>query len=680
MGAAAESVEKTGPIGRLQRVGVVLEDAYATFDLRWMGVFRVLFGVLLCVDLIRRWAVADDFYTNDGVLPNHFSLFRPLGRNVFSLYHSFSSLPQVNVAFAVTLAIFVTFTLGYRTRLFHALSLVCITSLNARNLLVENGGTVVVNLLCFWTLFLPLGQRFSLDALRRSLAARREHAPADLNLRDRSGDEAGAHSFRSLACFALLLQWSLIYFFNVVHKSGHGWRDGSALHWFLYQDRIVTWFGIFVRENVPFSVLRAFTYATLVVEGALAGLLLVPVGRVWARRVALLFALGLHGGIAATSRLGPFSYVMTLFFLLPLSGADWELAKRWFRLGRRPLTVVYDADCGLCFRICRVLARLDGEGLLRFVASADRANLPEGLSEEVLAQTVVAVRRDGRVSLRERALADILGTLPLWGLGLGLVLRAPGVSRLARLGYDFVAKRRHRLSASLGYGACGVRAAEARHETANLTASTPHGFERLWPGVTRSRFLVRELLAAGAIVMLFNQIAIDNDWARRRIRVKQPVAFAWVVDTFRLLQGWRMFAPEPPYEDGRLVVDARTADGRKLDPLTGLEPDFDPHTDVGWGQTQLWCDYQLKMYFSRYAVYRQHLRKYLENWHRHTGRSEDRLVAFDVWWVRDKSPPPGRSRGQPLEPVRLLTHGRVKDSGAAPWIERAKSDEAGGQG
>ena len=46
------------------------------------------------MDLLRRWAVARDFYTNDGVLPNHFSLFRPRGRDVFSLYHAFSTLPD----------------------------------------------------------------------------------------------------------------------------------------------------------------------------------------------------------------------------------------------------------------------------------------------------------------------------------------------------------------------------------------------------------------------------------------------------------------------------------------------------------------------------------------------------------------------------------------------------------
>ena len=97
------------------------------------------------------------------------------------------------LAFALTAVVFLTFTVGYRTRLFHLLSLLCITSLNARNLLVENGGTVVMNLLCFWTAFLPLGRRVSIDALLASLAAHQEQSTSDLNLRHHQ-PEGGASS------------------------------------------------------------------------------------------------------------------------------------------------------------------------------------------------------------------------------------------------------------------------------------------------------------------------------------------------------------------------------------------------------------------------------------------------------------------------------------------------------
>src|SRR5450432_2647171 len=84
-------------------LSTVFREAYLSADVCWLGVFRVLYGVLLIVDLLRRWTVVRFYYTNDGILPNHFALFRPMGRNLFSIFHAFSSFSEVNVAFALTL-------------------------------------------------------------------------------------------------------------------------------------------------------------------------------------------------------------------------------------------------------------------------------------------------------------------------------------------------------------------------------------------------------------------------------------------------------------------------------------------------------------------------------------------------------------------------------------------------
>jgi predicted DCC family thiol-disulfide oxidoreductase YuxK len=656
---------KDGPIGRLRPAIIWFEEHYCRADLRWLGAFRIAFALLLTADLLRRWAVATDFYTNDGVLPNHFSLFRPLGRDVFSIYHAFSTLPEVCVAFTLTLIVFLLFCVGYKTRLFHLLSLLCITSLNARNLLVENGGTVVMNLLCFWTVFLPLGQRLSVDGLLRSLREEREDDAAALNRRSEQPDTS--HAFYSLVVFALMLQWSAIYFFNVVHKSGAGWRDGSAIHWFLYQDRIVTWFGIFARNYAPYWLLQGFTYATLVVEAILAGVLLVPFQQVWLRRLALGLAICLHGGIAATSRLGPFSYAMTVFFIWRLSAEDWTWLRSRLVAPSPTLTVIYDADCGVCFQLCRIIKRLDLLRHLRFIGNDQRDQIPADLDESLLDQTLVVIDRSGQRRVRERAVSAIISSLPLYGLGLGLPLLLPGVATLARRGYDLFATHRHEVSAYLGLGSCGIGASAAPAAASPLRAPIT---QRLWPAVVRRPGIaLREVLVILAMVMTFNQILLDNDWARRHLpHVHQPLAMQVVMDRLRLYQGWRMFAPEPPYEDGHMVVDGRTLDGRKLDPLTGAEPDFDPETSVGWGQSQLWCDYHLKMYFARYAANRQHLKDYLQNYHLRTGHPEDQLVAFDVWWVSDKSPAPGEKHGTPQKPVLLVSFGKVTDSGAAPWV------------
>jgi hypothetical protein len=131
-----------------------------------------------------------------------------------------------------------------------------------------------------------------------------------------------------------------------------------------------------------------------------------------------------------------------------------------------------------------------------------------------------------------------------------------------------------------------------------------------------------------------------------------------------------MFAPEPPYDDGHIVVDGRTKDGRKLDPFTLEEPNFDPYTDTGWGHEQFWCDYNNRIRFPGHAGNRPHLKDYLLNWHLYKNRPQDQLVSFDVWWVHDKSPKPGGPRrGQPMPPEKILSHGFVRDSGARAWLK-----------
>jgi len=166
------------------------------------------------------------------------------------------------------------------------------------------------------------------------------------------------------------------------------------------------------------------------------------------------------------------------------------------------------------------------------------------------------------------------------------------------------------------------------------------------------------------MVVLSTEVAKANPFMNRRMRIQRPEWMTQIIGYTRMLEGWGMFAPEPPYDDGHVVVDGRTKDGRKLDPFTGTEPDFDPYTATGWGHQQFWCDYNNRIRFDGHVPNRQHFRDYLRHWHEYAGRPQDELVGFDVWWVHDKSPPPGKLRGEPQPPQKLVSFGFVKDSGA----------------
>lgn len=676
---AAHGASGRSPVG-LGRIGAFFRERYLSVDPRWLGVFRVLLAGLLSADLLRRWAVARMFYTNDGILPNHFSLFRPMGPDVFSIYHAFSTLGEVDVAFALTLCVYLALGVGYRTKLFQILAALCVTSLDTRNLFVENGGTTVINLICIWTMFLPLGQRFSVDALRRSLRARREHSSADLN--DLADPSRYTAPCASLVVLALILQWSVIYFFNFIHKTGHGWTNGTAIWWFWQQNRIVTWAGIWARTHVPISVIHVMTRGVLATECTLGLILLVPFAQVWTRRVAFLLALMLHGGIALTARLGTFSYVMTIFFVMLLSERDWQLVTRWFGRAARARTVVYDVDCGICLAVCRVLKRLDVFACLTFAGNDERDRIPASVSDEVLESSVVALAPDGRFFIEERAVYEIVKALP-FGILLAFWLRVPGLNLIGRALYRVVARNRRRISAWFGLGACGVPAEPAQagagtlsDVTASVNASSKavdFAHEHtLRSTLTGSRCFFREATVMLLMVVIGTEVARDNAFFRYRLRVHQPDWMADVINYARLFQGWSMFAPEPPYTDGHLVVDGRTVDGRKLDPLTGKPPHFDPYAPHGWGLSQLYCDYENHIRFSGNAPMRQFLRTYLLHLYRYEGRPQDRLVAFNVWWAQNRSPRPGHQHPIPLPPELLLSYGRVEDSGATPYLKLSR--------
>src|SRR6185312_8490841 len=111
------------------------------------------------------------------------------------------------------------------------------------------------------------------------------------------------------------------------------------------------------------------------------------------------------------------------------------------RRSQRRVTAYFDADCGVCFQIARVLARMDLLHRVRWVSSAEVGEHAK-LSPELLERTVVAVdERTGRRATRADGMALILRALPL-GVIWSAPLRVPGLRQLANRVYDAFSSRR----------------------------------------------------------------------------------------------------------------------------------------------------------------------------------------------------------------------------------------------
>lgn len=295
-----------------------LRATYLTIDPRSLGLFRIGFALLLLFDLGHRFREVDFWYTNSGLLPNHTLLWRPPAPHVFSFFFMASSGEEARFGFLICAAVYGCLLFGYRTRTMQLLAAICRISLNSRLAMLENGGDMVMNLLALFTLALPLGQRFSLDAYRAAASGR---APSN-------------EPVVSLAVLGLLLQFTVIYFFNALSKDGDAWRKGEAVYFALHLDKYATPLGVYMREHLPREGFAVLSYGTLVVEWLGAALIISPLFVNHTRLLAVLLMPMLHLSFGFGLNLGAFSPAMISFYPLLLTPAHWARIERWFsRLG-----------------------------------------------------------------------------------------------------------------------------------------------------------------------------------------------------------------------------------------------------------------------------------------------------------------------------------------------------------
>ena len=88
------------------------------------------------------------------------------GDNRWSLYFISGSWVWALLLHLVAAGAAMALLLGYRTRLATLISFVLLVSLHNRAPLMLQGGDNLLLLMVFWSIFLPLGARFSMDAAR----------------------------------------------------------------------------------------------------------------------------------------------------------------------------------------------------------------------------------------------------------------------------------------------------------------------------------------------------------------------------------------------------------------------------------------------------------------------------------------------------------------------------------
>jgi hypothetical protein len=192
---------------------------YLHFDLRALGLMRILVAAIVLTDLMIRAGDLEAFYSNTGVLPLTL-LFENLWNPYYISIHTISGLWQVQlILFILSSLCAFMLLIGYRTTLFTGLCWFLMLSLHNRNSLILQGGDDLLRMILFWSMFIPWGERYSCDRLLDPV--KYEHAP-----------------IISVALIAYLLQVSYIYTGSALLKGPEWNTDFTALYYAYSIDQI----------------------------------------------------------------------------------------------------------------------------------------------------------------------------------------------------------------------------------------------------------------------------------------------------------------------------------------------------------------------------------------------------------------------------------------------------------
>jgi predicted DCC family thiol-disulfide oxidoreductase YuxK len=588
---------------------------FGQLDLRPLGLVRITFGAVLVLAVLDIGPVLVDLLSDAGVMPRAALLGGIARFNRFSIMDVAGPIWVSWTIFCLAVVAAVCFTIGWHSRWASIACFLLISGLHERNLMVFDGCDNVIRVMLFWFLFMPVGARYSLDAVLRGAR--------------------GAPRIDTAVAFPMRLgqvQIAWIYLNTILYKSGGiQWRNGTALHTGLGLDHLFTrTLGRLLFNQAWFTV--PGTYFTILVEFLFLFLVFFPWLQPWLKAAAIVSGTLLHAGVALLMSVGNFSYLMIASYAL-LYEASWaEAAVGTTRrlVGHGTTTVYFDGECPLCRRTVAILKGFDYFGNLSFKDFRERGALTglSGVGYQDLERRMHALSPAGEVKAGYVAVVQVARRLPaLWILG--LLGSVPGAASIGSPLYDWVADRRLRFH-RCDDAACAVPKPIA---PSRVTVMVPEWVRRaatallyallaflmtccIWFSLPSNPYIP---IPTGATTREFPWVATRN------IPIPaMPDALHGMIQELELWQAWDMFSPNPKDTDTWLKGVGQLTDGTTVDVLRG-----DQH---GGPLPPL----ELGMFFSRWS-------KFLDNM---PGADKPKLLEFGRYlcrhWNNDR--PQGRAQ------------------------------------
>lgn len=258
-----------------------------SLDLRALAVWRIALGSVVLLDILLRLRDLQAFYGDQGVFSRTHYFEQAVRYDGYHLFLASGTSGGLLALFSLWAAAALCLIIGYQTRLAALVTWYFVASIQLRTPAVMDGGDDILRLLLFWAPFLPLSARWSWDAKKNPKWAELPN------------------TYRSVATFAVTLQFFVLYLFAALLKTGDDWlKTGDALYYTLSIDQFATQIAVYLSQ-FP-ELLRPLTWAALGYEYLLALLVLLAAKWAWARTAFFILAAGFHLGIASLLHLGIF--------------------------------------------------------------------------------------------------------------------------------------------------------------------------------------------------------------------------------------------------------------------------------------------------------------------------------------------------------------------------------------
>ena len=547
---------------------VLLFKPYFYVDKRALGIFRIFLGMLCLIDISRRFSLIDVFYTNSGIISytSSNSFYK-----TFSLLSSFTKSWEVHLFFILGIIFSIFLIIGYKTKLSQIMCAIIIISIHNRVIMLENAGDFVFNSILIISIFLPLGLKFSIDGLKKSLNDFNETSLKDLNIKDNLNNSN--NEIFSLAFLAILLQIISIYIFTGLNKSGYDWMNGTAVYKMFELDTFLTSFGYYIRDFITLPISKFLTYSTLSIEFVIPFLIVFPFYSHILRLVSILILTVFHISIRMSIKVGMFSFTMISMFTLLLDSKIIDSLKAYAKkkIHSSKYILFYDSDCGFCHLTARIIKRCDLFNQIQFADKSYSGDLPNDY-ENLVDKTAILVRLENRKQwIRHEAFGKTLMIIP-FGFLISWIFFIPGVGFLFGKCYDLVSSYRTQVSVFLGLSACNIK---SENIASSSTPDTKSNFYNMY-NILHGTFISIVVLILIVANMNYNLVA--NEAVNKKMekygfdKFQHNRTLKRISYYPRMIQRWNMFSPTVLGTDKTVIVEATLSNGDVIDLFTGEPP------------------------------------------------------------------------------------------------------------